>query len=89
MGVRRELIPWAPTIDYAKCDFCMECDRFCPHGVFRQQEGEARLVVANPHNCVVFCRACAKACGRGALSFPDKNAVTRLIKALRQREVGG
>jgi len=26
MGVPRSKIPWAPSIDYEKCDFCMECD---------------------------------------------------------------
>ena len=82
MGVRRNLIPWAPTIDYAKCDFCMECDQFCPHGVFQRQEEDpsTRLVVANPNHCVVFCRACAKTCGPDALSFPDKTETTKLIK---------
>jgi NAD-dependent dihydropyrimidine dehydrogenase PreA subunit len=88
MGVRRDLIPWAPAIDYAKCDFCMECDQFCPHGVFARQVGEVRLVVAQPNNCVVFCRACAKTCGPDALSFPDKAETTRLIKELRAREAG-
>ncbi|MHB1135049.1 MAG: 4Fe-4S dicluster domain-containing protein [Chloroflexota bacterium] len=88
MGVRRVLIPWAPAIDYAKCDFCLECDKFCPHGVFRRQEGEVRLVVANPNNCVVFCRACAKACGPDAISFPDKPTTTKLIKEMRAREAG-
>ena len=48
MGVPREKIPWAPTIDYAKCDFCMECDEFCPHQVFERREGDVKLVVANP-----------------------------------------
>lgn len=88
MGVPRELIPWAPTIDYTKCDFCLECAKFCPHGVFELREGEIRLVVARPHNCVVFCRACAKTCGRDALSFPDKAATTNLIKELRAKGAG-
>ena len=34
MGAPRAEIPWCPEIDYEKCDFCMECDEFCPHGVF-------------------------------------------------------
>ena len=84
MGVPREKIPWQPTIDYTRCDFCMECDRFCPHGVYERREGDPRLVVAHPANCVVFCRACAKACGPDALSFPDKQAVVELIKRLRE-----
>ena len=84
MGVPRDRIPWAPTIDYAKCNFCMECDKFCPHGVFQRQDGETKLVVANPHHCVVFCRACAKTCGPDALSFPSKPEVIQLIKQLRE-----
>lgn len=86
MGVPRSEIPWAPTIDYDKCDFCMECDEFCPHRVFERREGEVKLVVANPENCVVFCRACAKTCGPDALSFPDKPAIVALIKMLRATE---
>lgn len=89
MGVPRDRIPWAPTIDYSKCDFCMECDKFCPHRVFERREGEeCKLVVANPNNCVVFCRACAKTCGRDALSFPDKAEITKLIKRLRDEGAG-
>ena len=72
MGVPRSKIPWAPTIDYDKCDFCMECDDFCPHRVFERREGDVQLVVANPENCVVFCRACAKTCGPDAISFPGQ-----------------
>jgi NAD-dependent dihydropyrimidine dehydrogenase PreA subunit len=87
MGVPREKIPWYPTIDYDKCDFCMECDKFCPHKVFERREGEERkLVVANPGNCVVFCRACGKTCAPDALSFPDKKEITALIKRLREEE---
>jgi NAD-dependent dihydropyrimidine dehydrogenase PreA subunit len=88
MGVPREKIPWCPEIDYDKCDFCMECDEFCPHRVFERREDEEReLVVAHPENCVVFCRACAKTCEPDALSFPDKKETTALIKRLRE-EVG-
>jgi len=86
MGVPRPKIPWAPTIDYEKCDFCMECDDFCPHRVFERRDGEVRLVVANPDNCVVFCRACAKTCGPDALSFPEKPEIVALIKRLRSEE---
>lgn len=84
MGVPRERISWAPTIDYAKCDFCMECDKFCPHQVYERQDDDPKLVVAHPTNCVVFCRACAKACPLDAISFPDKQAVVSRIKQLRE-----
>lgn len=86
MGVPREKIPWFPTIDYRKCDFCMECDKFCPHKVFERQEGEKKLVVKTPNNCVVFCRACAKTCEPDAISFPDKQEITALIKEIRKEQ---
>jgi NAD-dependent dihydropyrimidine dehydrogenase PreA subunit len=88
MGVSREKIPWYPTIDYSKCDFCMECDKFCPHRVFERQEGEVKLIVKNSYNCVVFCRACSKCCEPDALSFPDKKEITKLIKEIRKEEGG-
>ncbi len=84
MGVPREKLPWFPTIDYDKCDYCMECDKFCPHQVFERREGEERkLIVAHPNNCVVFCRACSKTCGPDAISFPAKPAIVALIKRIR------
>lgn len=84
MGVKRDKIPWFPALDYSKCNFCMECDKFCPHKVFERREGDCKLVVANPNNCVVFCRACAKTCGPDAISFPSKPDIIALIKKLRQ-----
>lgn len=86
MGVEREKILWAPTIDYTRCNFCMECDVFCPHQVFERREGDPKLVVAHPHHCVVFCRACAKTCGPDALTFPSKPETIARIKQLRVEE---
>jgi NAD-dependent dihydropyrimidine dehydrogenase PreA subunit len=54
--------------------------------VFERREGDRKLVVANPNNCVVFCRACSKTCGPDALSFPDKTEVLALIKQIRAEE---
>lgn len=89
MGVPRSDIDWCPEIDYGKCDFCMECDEFCPHGVFERRDDEQRrLVVAHPGNCVVFCRACAKTCDPDALSFPDKKKTIEHIKELREHGAG-
>ncbi|HNW75905.1 MAG TPA: 4Fe-4S binding protein [Bacteroidales bacterium] len=85
MGVERERIDWKPVIDYSKCDFCMECVKFCPHRVFEVRENqEIKLVVKNPFNCVVFCRACSKTCGPDALSFPDKNKTSQMIRDIRK-----
>lgn len=87
MGVPRTKIPWWPTIDYSKCNLCMECDKFCPHQVYELKEGEKeekKLIIKNPYNCVVFCRACSKTCPLDALTFPNKKDVVKLIKSIRK-----
>lgn len=85
MGVERDKIDWAPRIDYSKCNDCMECVEFCPHKVFEVREDETpKLIVKNPDNCVVFCRACSKTCGPDALDFPNKNETTAHIKQVRK-----
>jgi NAD-dependent dihydropyrimidine dehydrogenase PreA subunit len=85
MGVPRNRIDWSPRIDYAKCNYCMECVKFCPHNVYEVREKEEiKLVVKNPDNCVVFCRACGKTCGPDAISFPDKAETTKEIKKIRK-----
>ncbi|MHC9540081.1 MAG: ferredoxin family protein [Vulcanimicrobiota bacterium] len=86
MGVPRDKIPWYPVIDYDKCNFCMECDKFCPHKVYERQEGDRKLIVKNRDNCVVFCRACSKTCEPDALSFPDKKEITAMIKEIRKEQ---
>ena len=86
MGAPRKKIPWYPTIDYAKCNFCMECDKFCPHNVYERRENEEKkLRIKNPYNCVVFCRACAKTCAPDALIFPNKPEIIKLIKQIRDK----
>ncbi|MEJ2248964.1 MAG: 4Fe-4S binding protein [Candidatus Lokiarchaeota archaeon] len=85
MGVPRNKIDWYPRIDYNKCDFCMECDKFCPHDVYGKNESNSiKLTIDHPNNCVVFCRACSKACPQDALSFPDKQDVKSKIKEIRE-----
>lgn len=85
MGVPREKIDWSPRIDYDKCNYCMECVEFCPHQVYEVRETEdKKLIVKNPDNCVVFCRACGKTCGVDALSFPNKTETTKNIKEIRK-----
>jgi NAD-dependent dihydropyrimidine dehydrogenase PreA subunit len=89
MGVARNKIDWSPRIDYSKCNFCMECVKFCPHNVFEiNEKAEKKFIVKNPENCVVFCRACGKTCGLDAIEFPDKNKTTAHIKEIR-KETGG
>jgi NAD-dependent dihydropyrimidine dehydrogenase PreA subunit len=87
MGVPREKIDWCPRIDYEKCNYCMECADFCPHDVFEiDKNAEKKLIVKNPNNCVVFCRACSKTCGPDAIDFPSKKETTAHIKAIRKEE---
>jgi len=89
MGVPRNKIDWSPRIDYDKCNYCMECVKFCPHQVYEVRENEEKkLIVKNPDNCVVFCRACGKTCGADALSFQDKGEVTGNIKEIRKEMEG-
>lgn len=87
MGVPREKIDWSPRIDYTKCNDCMECVDFCPHQVFEiRAEETPKLIVKNPTNCVVFCRACGKTCGVDAIEFPTKSETTAYIKQIRKEE---
>jgi NAD-dependent dihydropyrimidine dehydrogenase PreA subunit len=51
-----------------------------------REDQTPKLIVKNPNNCVVFCRACSKTCGLDALSFPDKTETTKKIKATRKAE---
>ena len=88
MGVPRNRIDWSPRLDYSKCNYCMECVKFCPHKVYEVRENEeVKLIVKNPDNCVVFCRACGKTCGPDAISFPDKVETTKKIKEIRKELV--
>lgn len=67
----------------------MECVKFCPHDVYEVRENEEKkLIVKNPNNCVVFCRACGKTCGVDAISFPNKNETTKMIKEIRKEMEG-
>lgn len=89
MGVSRNKIDWYPTIDYDLCNDCMECVKFCPHHVYEVDEtAEHKITVKNQDNCVVFCRACGKACGLDAIKFQDKSETTAHIKAIRKEESG-
>lgn len=85
MGIPRSKIDWSPRLDYDKCNYCMDCVDFCPHKVFEVRENEEKkLIVKNPDNCVVFCRACGKTCGLDAISFPNKGETTKVIKEIRK-----
>ncbi len=63
---------WYPVIDYEKCVGCLSCVEFCPHDVFDVQDGKP--VVANPDNCVEFCRGCQKICDEDAITYAGSSA---------------
>jgi NAD-dependent dihydropyrimidine dehydrogenase PreA subunit len=81
MGIPREKIAWYPSIDASLCTICGACLRFCSNGVFSQ--GATSVEVANPYNCVVGCSACQSECPSGALTFPDKEELIRMLNELR------
>lgn len=90
MGVPREKIDWSPRINFDICNDCMECVKFCPHEVFEEIAGDGhKFTVKNPNNCVVFCRACGKACGLDAITFPEKKETAAEIKRIRKEAKNG
>jgi len=73
-GLPRELIPWGPTIDSARCRGSGECVRFCPNNVYEFEESIRQARVAHFHQCTVMCNNCVAVCPNGAISFPDQVA---------------
>jgi len=59
---------WYPIIDRDKCQECNACVDFCTHGVY-EQGANGEPVVANPDNCVEFCRGCSKICPAEAIHY--------------------
>ncbi|MBC7216716.1 MAG: ferredoxin family protein [Candidatus Caldatribacterium sp.] len=86
-GIKREDIPWYPTIDAEKCIGCEECLNFCANDVFAK-EGD-KVVVKNPYNCVVGCDRCSVFCPTGALSFPSKEELVATLRRLREKAAAG
>lgn len=67
---------WYPVIDYEKCTSCLSCMEFCPHDVFKEENG--KVIVSNPDNCVEFCRGCQKgACASDAITYFDGKEVIK------------
>jgi len=83
MGIPREEIPWYPTIDPDLCSNCGACMDFCSNNVFAH--GELHTEVVNPYNCVVGCSACQKECETGAILFPSKEELIKILNELREK----
>ena len=82
--IPREKIPWFPKIDANRCTGCRACPDFCPHGVYLWDEEKSLVRVERPYECVVGCNNCLGLCGPGAISFPDLEAITEIIRKLRE-----
>jgi len=81
--VRREKIPWFPTIDKAKCTECRVCLEYCHHAVYAWSEETGGVEVRRPYECVVGCTGCEDKCAARAISFPDMYEIAELIRRLR------
>ncbi len=80
-GVPRSQIEWYPTVDYSKCVGCGICFITCAgKKVFDWDVEKNRPVVARPYNCMVGCTTCATLCPVGAISFPSKDFIKKLVK---------
>lgn len=88
MGLPRKEIPWFPTIDYEKCIGCLQCvetDKKAGHDVYAVEGNPHHPVVKNPYGCVVGCQTCANVCPQGAIKFPSRDELRRILKELRKK----
>lgn len=85
LGIPRNLIPWFPSVDVARCKGCSTCVKACKHEVFAYDSTGRHALVANPYSCEVFCQSCMFQCNEEAISFPDKSQVKERIKKLREQ----
>ena len=86
-GIKRNKIPWGPSINYEKCTNCKTCVEYCKLGVYttKQEQENNKPFVSYPNNCVVFCTGCENQCPTGAISFPSKQEIREIIKKLRNK----
>jgi len=82
--VPREKIPWFPTVDPERCTGCRICFEFCQHGVYAWDDEKNIAVVSQPFNCLVGCAGCEPKCPAGAISFPEMEAISDLIRKIRE-----
>jgi len=53
------------ALDASRCNGCRMCTTVCPHGVFRVEDGVARI---EARDACMECGACARNCEQGALT---------------------
>lgn len=82
MGLPREAIPWAPSIDPERCIGCGDCLDVCPNGVYALNEQTNLMDVVRPDQCVVLCDKCAAFCPQEAIRFPDKETTKAHLRDL-------
>mgnify|MGYP005865373261 CR=1 FL=1 len=85
LGIPREMIPWAPTIDLERCIGCGDCLDFCPNNVYLLDTADQKMLLSNPDNCVPMCDRCITSCPNEAISFPDKEEMKRRLQELRRQ----
>jgi NAD-dependent dihydropyrimidine dehydrogenase PreA subunit len=84
-GLPRNLIPWGPTIEPARCCGSGGCVRFCPNHVFESDAATGQARVARFHQCTVLCSKCVAICPNGAISFPDQDTFLDAVSELRKQ----
>ncbi|MEJ2241850.1 MAG: 4Fe-4S binding protein [Candidatus Bathyarchaeota archaeon] len=47
-GIKRDKIPWNPSIDYEKCISCGTCVEYCKLGVYDTNENQKPIETRNP-----------------------------------------
>jgi NAD-dependent dihydropyrimidine dehydrogenase PreA subunit len=82
-GLPRKEIEWYPKINYDLCTSCEVCLNFCHNEVFTK-DGD-KVVVSQPYNCLVGCKACAPLCTAGAITFPSRDKLKAMLRALRKK----
>ena len=78
-GIPRDRIKWNPTVDKSKCVGCAMCITGCGRNVYGWDSKEGKSVVERPNNCLVGCVTCSNTCLFGAISFPDKEELRKVI----------
>ena len=82
--ITRDKIPWFPSVRTDLCNGCGKCLEFCPHAVYVWDEEKRLVQVERPYECVIGCNNCLGLCKQGAISFPDLEKITEIIRKLRE-----